>query len=64
MNAPEPKQNGDRPAIEKSLLRSPEGADLEGEWFVVEEPEIRPVAKPRMKSVPPTGDDEVDRWLR
>ena len=64
MNAPRPKQNGDHLTIQKSLLRSPEGADPEGNGLSSKSRRIRPVAKPRMTSVPPTGDDEVDRWLR
>jgi hypothetical protein len=61
MNAPDPKN-------EPQLQPRPAGApgateeDLEGGWFVQPASQMSPVAKAR--SVPPTGDDEVDGWLR
>jgi len=55
-----------KPALSRDSSREslPEGVaeSLEG-WFVEGAvSETRPAARP--KSVPPTGDDEVDRWLR
>jgi hypothetical protein len=68
MNAPEPKATT-YVTLEKSLLRraaeaaGTEEEDLDGGWFVRAAPESRRPSE-RPKTVPPTGDDEIDRWLR
>ena len=68
MNAPEPKATK-HVTLEKSpLRRAVETArrgeeDLDGGWFVQAAPESRRPSE-RPKTVPPTGDDEIDRWLR
>ena len=60
MNAP--GKTTEYVTVEKSLLRREPEEDLDGGWFVQPESEIRAIARPR--SVPPTGDDEVDSWLK
>ena len=65
MNAPEKKAT-EYVTVERSLLRSdrendPE-EDLEKQWFAQPVSGMRRTARPA--SVPPTGDEEVDSWLR
>ncbi len=61
MNAPDPKLAGDTNPEERRA-RTEGDADLEGGWFV--QPASQTVPAVRPKSVSPTGDDEVDTWLR
>jgi len=65
MNAPEPKATK-YVTLEKSLLRHETAKgeeDFDGGWFVQSKPDSRRPSE-RPKTVPPTGDDEIDRWLR
>ncbi len=61
MNAPKPSH---APHVPANQLRDIEEREsLESGWFVDPASSVRqPVA--RAKSVPPTGDDDVDAWLR
>ena len=65
MNAPEPRVT-ESVTIEKSPVRPEAEEDLDGGWFAQSTREMRreigPLARPRPAS--PTGDDEVDGWLR
>jgi hypothetical protein len=61
MNAPKPSHAPNVPA--NQLRDIEERESLESGWFVDPASSVRqPVA--RAKSVPPTGDDDVDAWLR
>jgi hypothetical protein len=59
MNALQKKAVKD--ATRESVLHAAED-DLREDWFAQPASDTRPIARP--KSVPPTGDEEVDGWLR
>jgi hypothetical protein len=61
MNASKPSHAPNAPA--NQLRDIVERESLETGWFVDPASGVRP-AVARAKSVPPTGDDDVDAWLR
>jgi hypothetical protein len=61
MNAPKPSRVENVPA--NQLRDIEERESLESGWFVDPPSSVRP-AVARAKSVPPTGDEDVDAWLR
>jgi hypothetical protein len=62
MNARRHPQDPQHPHQAPANEKPAEEEDLEGGWFVHPVSQSVPVARPR--TVPPTGDAEVDGWLK